>query len=178
MTPNETLKIELLSEEFHSLIRLDSTVSDEKEQHLLRIDDFFKKHPNGSTKSILEDWIDEMNNLGRGQGPSSFNFYPSEEGGGCHESCIGVATNPFGHNRDKNRNRTGFEGLMKDIIGQWFECDITRKTILITTDWSEEKFNNEWKQIIDSYTNKNKKVKIYYFLDYPVGTYIQMYPRP
>ncbi len=178
MTPDETLKIELLSEEFQKLIRLDSSESDENERHLLRIDDFFKKNNKSSAKSNLEDWIDEMNKLGKGQGPSSLNFYPSEKGAVCHESCIGVATNPFGHNRDKNRNRTGFEGLMKDIIGHWFNCDNTRNTILITTDWSEDKFKNEWKQIIDSYTNKNKKVKIYYFLDFPVGTYIQMYPRP
>lgn len=178
MMPKETLSIEHLSEELQSLTRLNNSISEEMERFLLRIDDYFKKNPKGSAKSILEDWIDEMNRLGKGKGPASFNFYPSEEGGVCHESCIGVATNPFGHNRDKNRNRTGFEGLMKDIIGQWFECDITRNTILITTDWSEDKFKNEWKQIIDSYTKKNKKVKIYYFLDFPAGTYIQMYPRP
>lgn len=178
MMPQETLKIEILSEELQDLIRKDSSVSDENLQHLLKIDEFFKKKPNGSAKSILEDWIDDMNKLGSGQGPSSFNFYPSEDGGVCHESCIGVATNSFGSNRDKNRNRTGFEGLMKDIIGQWFNCDNTKNTVLMTTDWDETVFNNQWKQIIDSYTNKNKRVKIFFFLPFPVGNYIQMYPRP
>ena len=132
-----------------------------------------------SPVSILEDWIDEINKLGKGKGPSSFNFYPSEQDGKCHELCIGVATHKFGHNRDKNRNRTGFEGLMKDIIGQWLNCPITKNTILITTDWDDVAFIKQWIQILDNYTrDKNKKVKIYYFLNYPAGTYIQMYPRP
>jgi hypothetical protein len=122
-----------------------------------------------------------MNKIGGGQGPSSFNFYPSDRSGDCKESCIGVATKKFGHNRVEKKNRTGFEGLIKDIIGQWFRCSITRNTVILTIDWDEPVFEKEWKQIIDEYvaaSARNKSVKIYHILDYPVGTYIQKYPRP
>jgi len=181
MSQNEQLKIDILSEELQFLRKSDSSVSDENEEHLLMIEEFFKKHKDGSAKSILEAWIDDMNKLGKGNGPSSFNFYPSEDGGVCHELCIGVATKKFGHNRVQNTNRTGFEGLIKDLIGQWFRCSITRNTVILTMDWDEQAFVKEWIQILNEYvaaSPRNKNVKIYHILDYPVGTYNQKYPRP
>jgi hypothetical protein len=53
MPQNEPLKIGFLSEELQFLRTSDSSVSDEKEDHLLIIDEFFNKHKNDSAKSIL-----------------------------------------------------------------------------------------------------------------------------
>jgi hypothetical protein len=177
----ETFNIEILGNEIQTIISKNFEKDlDNKEAHLIKLDDYIKNHKSKkSIKKILEDWIDELNNLSNENGPNSFNFYPSTRFGSCCSVCIGVATKKFGHNRDQDKPRTGFKGLIKEIIGQWLSCSNTNDTIIVTVDWDEEVFEKEWKPIIDRYTsNQNKNVKIYYFLANQVGYYLQQYPRP
>jgi hypothetical protein len=177
MTKNQPLEITLLSSEIRKL-RPSDIEADENEESLLKIDDFFDKNKGKSTIKILEDWIDKINKIGTNKGPSTMNFYPSDKTGDCKILCIGVATKKFGHGRHKDKPRIGFKGLIKDIICQWLNCQITHNTIIITSDWDSDAFEKEWKQIIDSYcSNSSKKVKIYQFLDSPVGSYLQKYPQ-
>ena len=95
--------------------------------------------------------------------PGTFNFFPSDKpGGACHEFCFGIATKKFGHNRDVDKNRTGFKGLIKEIVGYWLSCgDINQTSIIHTFDWDEDDFVNNWENIINKYKSKGKNIKIY-----------------
>lgn len=144
---------------------------------MLDFEKFFKNKENQSTKKILEDWIDQINSLEDSKGPNSFNFYPSTNSASCCNLSVGVATKKFGWSREKDKFRTGFKGLIKNIIVHWFRCNNTQKTILITTDWDEDAFDDGWKQIIDDYVNGTGNiVEIYYLIKKPVGSSILIYP--
>lgn len=72
----------------------------------------------------------------------------------------------FGHKRDEIKNRTGFKGLIIEIIEYWIGCgNINNKTILFTTDWDNVVFNENWKGIVDKYKSQGKEVKIFEVCD-------------
>jgi hypothetical protein len=126
-----------------------------------------------SIKAGLESLIDTLNS---GAGPSTFNFYPSKRRVGCHEFCLGIATKKFGHNRDRVSNRTGFKGLIKELISYWLSCgSINKTTIIITTDWDDQDFEDDWINILDSYVKKDKRVEIYQVLERQ-NAYLLKYP--
>jgi hypothetical protein len=109
-------------------------------------------------KKDYENLIDQLNK--NSSGPSSFNFYPSDKDGACHKFCFGVATKKFGHSLEKNR--TGFKGLIKEIIGYWLTCgNINQTTIIHTLDWDEEAFEKDWEGILNKYKSNGKEIKIY-----------------
>ena len=116
-------------------------------------------------KKILEDIIDKNAN-GRGS-EGKMNFYPSPPPStSCMKLCIGIATKKFGHKRDENKNRTGFKGLIIEIIEYWIGCgNINNKTILFTADWDNVVFNENWKGIVDKYKSQGKEVKIFEVCD-------------
>jgi hypothetical protein len=116
-------------------------------------------------KKILEDIIDKNAN-GRGS-QGKMNFYPSPPPStSCMQLCIGIATKKFGHKRDEIKNRTGFKGLIIEIIEYWIGCGNTNnKTILFTTDWDNVVFNENWKGIVDKYKSQGKEVKIFEVCD-------------
>jgi hypothetical protein len=175
MFKQETKSLEYLSKEIQSSIK--SLNINDEEESLLDFEKFFRNKENQSTKKILEDWIDQINSHEKGKGPNSFNFYPSKNSVSCCNLSIGVATKKFGWSREKDKCRTGFKGLIKDIIGHWFRCKNTNKTILLTTDWDKDAFEDGWKQIIDDYVDgTGNEVEIYYLLDKPVGSSILLYP--
>ena len=125
-------------------------------------------------KKDYENLIDELNK--NSDGPSTFNFYPSDKKGGCHEFCFGVATKKFGHSHDLEKNRTGFKGLIKEIIGYWLSCgNVNQTTIIHTLDWDEEAFEKDWEGIINKYKSKGKEIKIYQIFERE-GTSKLMYP--
>jgi hypothetical protein len=124
--------------------------------------DYIKKPR--SAKKILEDIIDNYSNNNRSKGV--MNFYPSNISAPCMELCVGVATKKFGFKRDDDKNRTGFKGLITDIIKYWLNCgSVNTRTILYTTDWDPQAFSENWKSIIDTYKAKGKVVKIFFVLD-------------
>ena len=123
-------------------------------------------------KKILEDIIDR-NATGRG-GQAQMNFFPSEPGGGCFELCIGIATKGYGYKRDIAKNRTGFKGLINEIIEYWFRCgSVNKKTILLTTQWKDDDFEEKWKSKVDAYRALGKQVII---IEVWKENYIVRYP--
>jgi hypothetical protein len=127
-------------------------------EHVLKshLDETSKPRP---AKKILEEIIDK-NAFGRG-GQGQMNFYPSEINSPCMELCIGIATKGYGNKRDEKNNRTGFKGLIKEIIEYWISCgSINKRTILLTTEWRDEDFVENWKGIVDKYKAKGKQVII------------------
>jgi hypothetical protein len=116
---------------------------------------------NRTISKVLEDFIDN-NSSTKSQSGTSYNFYPSlNKDGDCKEVCVGVATKSFGSKWDEDRLRTGFKGLMKEMIQYWENCgSINKTTILLTTEWRDVDFNNDWKDIVDNHVNRGKKVII------------------
>lgn len=128
----------------------------------------------GSIKENLERLIDDINN---NEVDDTFNFYPSDKTGVCHEFCLGIATRKFGHNATPDKNRTGFKGLIKNIIPYWFSCfEMNKTTIILTMDWDSEAFEKEWESIIDSYCAKGKEVLILQILE-KEKAYLVKYPN-
>ena len=120
---------------------------------------FDKKDRKQSVKKTLEELIDKINNK---KGNLSINFFPSKTDGACHEILLGIATKKFGHNCDKAKLRTGFEGLIKNIIICWLRCyEVNKSTTIITMDWDEPNFARDWLEIIESYKSKGKKIRIF-----------------
>ena len=116
---------------------------------------------NRTISKVLEDFIDN-NSSTKSQPGTSDHFYPSlNKDGDCKEVCVGVATKSFGSKWDEDRLRTGFKGLMKEMIQYWENCgSINKTTILLTTEWRDVDFNNDWKDIVDNHVNRGKKVII------------------
>lgn len=138
-------EIDLLNEEFPEI------------RHLFGIENVI-----GRKRNLKKDYENVIDLLNSRSGPGTFNFYPSENGGSCHPFCFGIATKKFGHNRELNKNRTGFKGLIKELVAYWISCgNINQTTIIHTFDWDEEDFIKDWEAIINSYKNKGKIIKIY-----------------
>ena len=139
-------ELEVLNNEFPEIL------------HGFRTDNNFDRK-----KFVKKDYENLIDRLNSGSGPGTFNFYPSDKtDGACHKFCFGIATKKFGHNRELDKNRTGFKGLIKDIIGYWLSCgNINQTTIIHTLDWDEEDFVKDWEDIINHYRNNGKNIKIY-----------------
>jgi hypothetical protein len=104
------------------------------------------------------------------------NFYPSASEVGCMEFCFAIATNKFGHEYKKDKKRTGFKGLIKELIKYWLSCSSTNKeTEIIVLDWDSEAFEKEWKGIVDHYCSKlSKQVRIYEIMESD-NSYVKRY---
>jgi len=124
-------------------------------------------------KRIFEDLIDKFNRNG-GTG-SNINFYPSENTIGCKIFCLSIATDKFGWRLRKNQRRTGFKGLIKELLAYWYLCGATNQiTIIITLDWDDEEFNKEWRSAIEAYASRGKTVKIFEVIE-SQGAYIERF---
>jgi len=119
---------------------------------------------------------------------NKINFYPSETlGGGCQSICVGFATKGFNSDRDKKK-RTGFKGLMQDIIIYWLNCGkcsansrlCNRTTILFVTEWNSSSFKNSWEKIIDgycTYSTTNISHMVFVIEISPNGDFFTHYPN-
>ena len=113
-----------------------------------------------SVKKILEELIDKINSNTKVN--PNLNFFPSDPKGTCQKIAFGVATKKFGHNCDKLKYRTGFEGLIKSIVSCWLKCsEVNESTIIITMDWDDTSFQKDWIEIIEAYKSKGKKIEIF-----------------
>ena len=104
---------------------------------------------------------------------SSINLYPSNYKGACHSFCLAIANKKF----DKPRKGldSGFKGIMLNLFAYWFSClDINDTTLILTSDWDNEIFENQYKEIIDSYTQTHNK-KVYIIDAGPTGFFLR-YP--
>lgn len=129
------------------------------------IEDLITHIENKETKSateLLEEIIDKLNSSNNNE--SDLNFYPSDKSGNCKIKCLGIATKGYDYKKDEKKNRTGFKGLIKDIVKYWITCGAINKiTVLLTTEWREKAFNDDWKAIVDSYKKQGKKIIIIEF---------------
>ena len=132
-----------------------------------------RSSPNGDDEDFQNSIRDGVHaGVNANGGTENFNFYPSERVVPCQELCVGVAVLSFGAHcspplKQGSANASlpskyGFKGLMIDIIKCWLKCFSTNKTtILITQDWNQKIFQDEWKSIIDTYAKTgNKKVYV------------------
>jgi len=139
-------------------------ISPELEHLLQKHSNLDTSKKNKSAKEILEYIIDNFANNKNGQ--SVMNFIPSKPGGDCRSLCVGMATQAYGGKRDLKKHRTGFKGLMIDIIRCWIRCgSINTKTILFTVQFNNQHFDENWRSILDTYKAKGKVVKIFYVLN-------------
>jgi len=124
-------------------------------------------------KRIFEDLIDKLN---RGDVPDSdINFYPSNNTTNCKRFCLSIATDKFGWRLRVDQRRTGFKGLIKELISYWYRCGaINQTTIIITLDWDDEEFDKEWRGAIEAYASRGKTVKIFEVIE-SVGGYLERY---
>ena len=167
----ETKKIELLKKDEPKISEILINIK-EKLKHKYENDKLSGKE----VKKYFEDVIDTINSGGF-SGVGSFNFYPSTNSIGCCELCFAIATNKFGHEYKKDKSRTGFKGLIKELIKYWLGCNaINKETVILALDWDDEVFNKEWKEIVDHYRIQlNKTVKIYEIIE-SSNSYIERYP--
>jgi len=151
-----------VQQKFLNLLHYDQ---DLREFHPL-IEDLLKDNHNGkeikSAKELLDKIIDKLNS--NNEDGNKMNFYPSDKETNCKQLCLGIATKGYECKREEKKNRTGFKGLIKVIVKYWINCgSINKTTILLTTEWRENSFKNDWVEIVDSYKKQNKKVIIIEF---------------
>ena len=123
-------------------------------------------HPNSkemkSASDLLDEIIDKINS--KTGNSIDMNFYPSDNTVNCQEKCLGIATKGYDYKRDEKKNRTGFKGLIKDIVKYWISCgSVNKSTVLLTTEWREKAFKDDWSAIVDTYKKQGKKIIIIEF---------------
>jgi hypothetical protein len=88
------------------------------------------------------------------------NLYPSNYKGTCQTFCLAIANKKF----DKPRKglEAGFKGIMLELVAYWFSClSVNKKTLILTSSWDNNIFDENYKNIIDQYTRvHNKRVFI------------------
>jgi hypothetical protein len=104
---------------------------------------------------ILDEFWDQMSR----DKNNDMNLYPSNNKGSCREFCLGIAS--LGWKSKKRDNKIGFNNLMENIILYWLSCNRTNRTnLILTSDWYEGGFTDNWKEKIDSYVSSGKQVVI------------------
>ena len=111
-------------------------------------------------RSIEDKLKDLRNRYDSGYFQTRINLYPSENKGACHPFCLAIANKKF----DKPRKGldSGFKGIMLEMAAYWFSClSVNKKTFILTSTWDNEVFSENYKNIIDQYTQvHNKRVFI------------------
>jgi hypothetical protein len=118
----------------------------------------------GRKPRTIEDKLKDLRNrYDSGTSESSINLYPSNNKGSCHSFCLAIANKKF----DKPRKGldSGFKGIILEMAAYWFSClGVNKKTLILTSTWDNEVFDEHYKNIIDNYTKiHNKQVFIIEF---------------
>lgn len=114
----------------------------------------FSNRKNENSINLDEFW-DKMNR----DNNDNMNLYPSNNKGDCRKFCLGIAS--LGWKSKKRDNNIGFNSLMEDLILYWLSCNGTNRTnLILTSDWYESGFSENWKEKIDSYVSSGKQVVI------------------
>jgi hypothetical protein len=116
---------------------------------------------------ILENFYDQMSK----EKNLDMNLYPSDNKSSCREFCLGIAS--LGWKSKKRDNKIGFNNLMENIILYWLSCNRNNRTnLILTSDWYESGFTDNWKEKIDSYVSSGKQVVIIWLsANGPIITY-------
>ena len=152
MEINEKISFRRLTEEIPELKTIDP-----------HLDELFFKKEGLTSKDIEKLFKDIIDGIRRNKNAfSDMNFYPSDQSTNCKNICISIATDKFGWKYNIDTCRTGFKGLIKELIQYWLKCGaVNQKTVIITLDWDDKDFDKDWKNIVDAYVSKGKVVKIY-----------------
>lgn len=120
------------------------------------IDNFNERKP----RSIEDKLKDLRDRYDSGNGQPAINLYPSNNKGTCHTFCLGIANKKF--DRPRKGLDSGFKGIMLELAAYWFSClSVNKKTLILTSTWDNETFDDSYKNIIDQYTKvHNKRVFI------------------
>jgi hypothetical protein len=94
-----------------------------------------------------------------------FNFIPSAgPNGSCSSFCLTIVAAGFGRNslfhssRFNNSRSLNFLQAILLLAAYWFACfNINEENLILTPDWNEEEFDNNYKSIIDNYCNHHQK---------------------
>ena len=111
-------------------------------------------------RSIEDKLKDLRNRYDSRNGQFTMNLYPSDRKGSCHSFCLAIANKKF----DKPRKglESGFKGIMLEMAAYWFSClNVNKQTLILTSTWDNDIFDENYKNIIDQYTRvHNKRVFI------------------
>jgi len=128
----------------------------------------------GSKNQGIEDKLKDLRNqLDSNNGRSTMNLFPSNNKGACHSFCVAIAIKKF----DKPRKglESGFKGLILEMAAYWFSClNINRDTLILTTSWDNQSFEENYKNIIDQFTRVHNKY-VYIIEVGPTGGFLR-YP--
>jgi hypothetical protein len=106
------------------------------------------------------------------QGPS-MNLIPSDIKGACHSFCLALANKKF----DKLRKGMdcGFRGIMLEMSAYWFSClAVNKETLIVTSSWDNDVFDEQYKKIIDSYTKSHNKTVV--IIEFGPTGFFKRYP--
>ena len=146
------------------LLRRDLRDNDHNETIISILKDFVNSEShtedNRKPNSIEERLKNFRIKLGKNGGDFNMNLFPSDHYGACQSFCLAIASKKF----DKPRKglESGFKGLMLEMIAYWFSCiRINKQTLILTSCWDDEIFEENYKKIIDQYVQaQNKSVII------------------
>ena len=111
-------------------------------------------------KPIITSVIESVNSKGE-----SINFIPGGQRSKCCDFLFAIAGGGFGSEK-------GFKGIMKNAVQHWFKCE-NKETLIMTLDWDDNKFRNDWLGIIEAYETKGYQVTV---LQYGEFNVMQHYP--
>lgn len=127
-----------------------------------------------SSNQSPEDKLRHLRNLwDSNHGGNAMNLFPSNNKSVCHSFCLAIATKKF----DKPRKglESGFKGLIMEMAAYWFSClNVNRKTLILTTSWDNQSFEENYKNIIDQFTGVHNK-NVYVVEIGPTGAFLR-YP--
>ena len=128
----------------------------------------------GLENQSIEDKLKDLRNqLDSNNGQGTMNLFPSNNKGACHPFCVAIAIKKF----DKPRKglESGFKGLILEMAAYWFSClNINRNTLILTTSWDNQSFEENYKTIIDQFTRVHNK-NVYIIEVGPTGGFLR-YP--
>jgi len=114
-------------------------------------------NPSEPSNKSQEDKLKDLRNLlDSNHGGKAMNLFPSNNKIVCHSFCLAIATKKF----DKPRKglESGFKGLFMELAAYWFSClNVNRKTLILTTSWDNQSFEENYKNIIDRFTEVHNK---------------------
>ena len=128
----------------------------------------------GLENQSIEDKLKDLRNqLDSNNGQGTMNLFPSDKTGACHSFCVAIAIKKF----DKPRKglESGFKGLILEMAAYWFSClNVNRNTLIFTTSWDNQSFEENYKNIIDQFTRVHNK-NVYIIEVGPTGGFLR-YP--
>jgi hypothetical protein len=119
-------------------------------------DSLYERKP----RSIEDKLKDLRNRYDSENRQSRMNLYPSDRKGLCHTFCLAIANKKF--DKPLKGLESGFKGIILEMAAYWFSClSINKKTLILTSAWDNDIFDENYKKIIDEFTRvHNKKVFI------------------